>query len=671
MARASHNNSQGDSKPRAVSWAAIALAIVFLGASIWGTTGVAARKVQTPPGQTDPNGEEPENPDAVDLSNLGALDSIPVPLPENLSDFVSNRRTATALGKALFWDMQIGGDGKTACATCHFHAGVDSRIKNTVSPRGGIFRGANYQLTAADFPFHRLADPNRKKGSDNPVLFDTSEVVGSQGVIKKDFVDITPGSPYDIGITVPDATFQIDGTNARQVTGRNAPSVINAVYNDRNFWDGRANRFFNGVNPFGDMDPGAKIWVVGRMPQNNRNKTKALPANGQDLSFRQESILLDNASLASQAVGPPNNEVEMSWNDRMFPELGRKMLSLRPLELQQIHANDSVLGAYASSGGRGFATGYDYARLIRESFHDSFWSAEEITPDGFTQMEANFSLFWGLSIMLYESTLISDDSPFDRFVKGDTTAMSSEAIEGLKIFTNDGKCVNCHSGPEFTSATVSQLRGVLSSPDEPMVEFMAMQAGPNAFYDAGFYNIGVRPTQEDLGVGGGHPTLGPWSLSRRIQQGQSPDLNGRNISIGPNDRIAVDGAFKTPGLRNIELTGPYMHNGGMRTLEEVVLFYARGADFFHENIDDLDPDVNGINSVLGDPERVQALVEFLKALTDERVRYRQSPFDHPELVIPNGHSGVVAGVALDDDIVIDAVGAEGGSPLQSFEEMIP
>lgn len=607
----------------------------------------------------------------IDLSNLGALDSIPVPEPDNLSDFISDRAKAIALGKALFWDMQVGGDGKTACATCHFHAGADSRTKNTIAPRTGTFRGANYQLTAADFPFHRLADPHRKRSDDNPVIFDTSEVVGSQGVVKKDFVKIVPGNPYDIGVTVPDPIFNIGGVNARQVTGRDAPSVINAVYNDRNFWDGRANRFFNGVNPFGDMDPDAKIWVVGRFPQNNRNKTKKLPANNKDLSFRQESILLDNASLASQAVGPPNNEVEMSWNGRMFPELGQKMLSLQPLALQQIDPTDSVLGPYVNQNGRGFAPGYDYARLIRESFHDSFWSAAEVTPDGFTQMEANFSLFWGLSIMLYEGTLVSDDTPFDRFVKGDKSALSDQAIEGLKIFTSEGKCVNCHSGPEFTSATVSQLRGVLSNPDEPLIEFMPMQAGPNAFYDAGFYNLGVRPTGEDLGVGGGHPTLGPWSLARRVQQGQSPDLNGNDISIGPNDRLAVDGAFKTPGLRNIELTGPFMHNGGMRTLEEVVLFYARRADFFEENIDNLDPDVDGIPEVAGDQERVDALVAFLKSLTDERVRYRQAPFDHPELIIPNGHSGTQGDLAIDDDIVIEAVGAQGGTAIQSFEEIVP
>lgn len=98
-----------------------------------------------------------------------------------------------------------------------------------------------------------------------------------------------------------------------------------------------------------------------------------------------------------------------------------------------------------------------------------------------------------------------------------------------------------------------------------------------AYYDGGFYNIGVRPTHEDLGLGTKHPVFGPLSYSRQEQNGRNPDPVK---SINPEARVTVDGAFKTPTLRNIELTGPYMHNGGMKSLEEVVQFYTRGADFF-------------------------------------------------------------------------------------------
>lgn len=579
-----------------------------------------------------------------------ALSTVPVPLPKNLDDFIENRDAAITLGKALFWDIQVGGDGRTACASCHFHAGADNRTRNTVAPRTGSFRGANSTLTAGDFPFHRLANPNEKKSDSNPVVFDTSEVVGAQGVIKRLFNAIRERSPVDDGTTIPDPVFNLNGVNTRQVTGRNTPTVINAVFNDRNFWDGRANRFFNGVNPFGDMDPNARVWMYEK--------------GGKQ--FTRVSIRLDNASLASQAVGPPNNSVEMSWDGRTFAQLGRKMLSLAPLSSQKVHQDDSVLGKLASTSGPGLKMGGTYSELIKTAFGKQWWSSPEPTPDGFTHMEANFSLFWGLSIMMYESTLVSDDSPFDRYARGDGNALTERQKAGLEIFLNQGKCINCHKGPEFTGAAVSQLRGPNREPTETMIEFMTMAIGPEAFYDAGFYNIGVRPTAEDLGVGASHPQFGPLSLTRRVQSGQRPDLNGQSITISPGARVAVDGAFKTPTLRNVELTGPFMHNGGMKSLEEVVLFYARGADFENENIQNLDPNVDGVGHILGNADRVAALVEFMKSLTDDRVRYQKAPFDHPELPIPNGHSGVSGGIATDNIVILPAVGRAGGDPLKPF-----
>ena len=67
-----------------------------------------------------------------------ALSDVPVPRPANLGDFVRDERAAEVLGKALFWDMQVGSDDVQACATCHFRAGADPRAKNQVSP--GLLR---------------------------------------------------------------------------------------------------------------------------------------------------------------------------------------------------------------------------------------------------------------------------------------------------------------------------------------------------------------------------------------------------------------------------------------------------------------------------------------------------------------------------------------------------
>jgi cytochrome c peroxidase len=109
---------------------------------------------------------------------------------------------------------------------------------------------------------------------------------------------------------------------------------------------------------------------------------------------------------------------------------------------------------------------------------------------------------------------------------------------------------------------------------------MIMGDGQPAVYDNGFYNIGVRPTFEDLGVGGNDPFGNPLSETRVAQLGRFNALLGDepNVAVAPGDWTAVDGAFKTPGLRNVELTAPCFHNGGQLTLRQVVDFYNRGGD---------------------------------------------------------------------------------------------
>jgi len=211
---------------------------------------------------------------------------------------------------------------------------------------------------------------------------------------------------------------------------------------------------------------------------------------------------------------------------------------------------------------------------------------------------------------------------------------------------------------------------------------MLMGDGNAAFYDQGFYNIGVRPTPEDRGVGGIDPYGFDLSFTRQFKwrvlgfPQLAPDkfnVNACNFTVkfqaggkdclptfsGPTDpqlRDAVDGANKTSGLRNVGLSPPYFHNGGQATLADVVRFYNRGGDrqgnfpndttgfgptsFGVTNGTNLDPDIGNIsnpNQVLGLTDVEQAnLVAFMLSLTDNRVACHQGPFDHPQLPIPNG-----------------------------------
>lgn len=618
---------------------------------------------------------------------LASLKTIRVPEPPNLGEFIQDRGAAIQLGKALFWDMQVGSDGVQACASCHFRAGADPRIKNQLSP-GGVhidepgepgfdgfqLGGPNYILQPGDFPFHLLKDPDDR---DSTVLRDINDVASSQGVFLREFVDIDPGSPVEIGNVIPDPVFQIGlpvggalrFVNTRRVEPRNTPTTINAAFNFHNFWDGRARNVFNGVNPFGEIDSRATVLRV-----NGRGEVESV------------RIRLENASLASQAVGPPLSDFEMSFRGRSFPRIGKKMLALRPLARQIVHPEDSTLGPLVVSR---TGLGVSYAALIQKAFRREWWDSDKIVtfdagenrslsdlPPGqprntnqFTLMEANFSLFFGLAIQLYESTLIADDTPLDQYLEGKEAALTDQQKRGLEIFVGDkAKCINCHGGPELTNASVRNVVG-------ERLERMIMGDGGEAVYDNGFYNIGVRPTREDLGRGGTFgggpygrspdgvrfsPALPlPISDARLAQIGLFFDPN-LNPPIRPDERVAVDGAFKTPGLRNVELTAPYFHNGGQATLRQVVEFYNRGADFARQNLADLDPDIAPIG--LSEEEK-QALVAFLQALTDQRVRWERAPFDHPQLLVPNGHLRRMykqpPPTAEDEFLEIPAVGRNG------------
>ncbi len=320
------------------------------------------------------------------------LRTVSVPKPANLFRFVADETAAIRLGKALFWDMQLGSDGTVACASCHFHAGTDNRTHNTANAGGsGTFdvTAPNGALQPEDFPFHKLADRhNRGTGGLDPndpaVVSSRDDVVGAQGVVKTGF-QCRAGRPCRRPRPLQrDANFTSNARNVRQVTGRNAPSVINAVFNFANFLDGRANHYFNGSNPFGVQDVNARVLLNAGGVLVPLNLVDAADPGNQ----------LDNSSLASQAVGPPPNEVEMSWNGREWRDIGRKMLTLTPLAGQVVHQNDSMLGFlsknFTTPGATGLAT--TYPAMIQAAFQPEFWNGTG-TVDGFTQMEINFPSF--------------------------------------------------------------------------------------------------------------------------------------------------------------------------------------------------------------------------------------------------------------------------------------
>ncbi len=637
---------------------------------------------------------------ALAQPQVSSLKDVPVPEPANLYDFVKDKQAAIALGKALFWDMQVGSDSVQACASCHFHAGADDRTKNQINPglnandtvfgNSGIpgfpavpglpQLGPNYQVIASDFPFHsrdpetagvpRLPLPGEEFGN---VVRDCNDVMSSQGVRFSQFLGVVKGRSIDKGKPLDDPVFNLKNKNTRRVEPRNTPSVINAVFNADNFWDGRASMVFNGVNAFGFRDQSSSV-------KKNVNGT-----------LTDVIVRIPMGSLASQAVTPPLADFEMSFQGRDFPSVGRKMLSLRPLALQLVHPQDSVLGNMSRAllifgkvrGPKGLKVA-NYAEMVKKAFKDEWWNSQDVCsvdgstkymhrperqnprtffanlgkaiitkykkgmrlgPNDFTQMEYNFSLFFGLAVQLYQSTLVADDTPFDRFagstlnvrgdgnpIPADPNALTAQEQKGLALFgtnpaTDPGLgCVLCHTLPETTEHTIRNLQvdnsGVPHNllvylPDGDGGGFGLPNALPQAYIDFGMRNLAHRPSTDDIGRAGTAPNLPPFQNSldsdnplplsyvelAKLKKADKlppdvasyvPDLSSASAVIPiPGTPLPVDdksvtkGAFKVPNLRNGMFTAPYMHDGTYSTLRQVVQFYVRGGNFPNTNFNEI------------------------------------------------------------------------------------
>jgi cytochrome c peroxidase len=207
----------------------------------------------------------------------------------------------------------------------------------------------------------------------------------------------------------------------------------------------------------------------------------------------------------------------------------------------------------------------DYPTMFAEAFPDD---SDPITV-------ANLAK----AIGAFERTLISGSSPYDRFAHGDETAMSESAQRGMELFFGERfECFHCHGGFNF-SASVDHAGTVFEEA---------------TFFNTGLYNIDGR---------GAYP----------------PDNTGLEAISGDPDDM---GRFKPPTLRNIAVTAPYMHDGSIATLEEVLEHYARGGRNVTEGPYVGDGADNPYKSIfvsgfsMTDQER-DDVIAFLEALTDD------------------------------------------------------
>ncbi|MBI2467181.1 MAG: photosynthetic protein synthase I [Candidatus Rokubacteria bacterium] len=182
------------------------------------------------------------------------------------------------------------------------------------------------------------------------------------------------------------------------------------------------------------------------------------------------------------------------------------------------------------------------------------------------------------AVAAFLRTIVSRNAPIDRYLRGDTAALSAEAGEGLALFQGTAGCAQCHNGPllsdeKFHALGVPTDRDIFANPYRHITfrRFFRTLGAPNA-----------ENYREDPGLYGVTKDKADW------------------------------GKFRTPGLREVSRTAPYMHNGSLASLEDVVAFYDRGGGQHANKSARLRP------LRLTEAEQ-RALVEFLKSLSGDPV----------------------------------------------------
>jgi cytochrome c peroxidase len=310
----------------------------------------------------------------------------------------------------------------------------------------------------------------------------------------------------------PDALF---GTNP-QVTRRKPPSYLDTMFSVALFWDGRANTAF--------VDP-------------EKAGTTVIAAGG---------------ALESQAVAPPMNDGEMACEQRTWAKLEAKLAVAKPLaKAKEIPAELQAAICKAGSS---------YPQLFNAAFGSTDITAARVA----------------MAIATHERTLISNKTPYDNDLAGDTGALTAAQKNGRDVFFGAGLCQRCHQPPNFGFTT----------------------AGAQLYVNLGFEN--------DAGVG--------WDKGRAEQTDAGSDV----------------GSFRTVTLRNVGLREGegLLHNGigSGADLPTLISSYSNPpSDNFNTSpFMTVKPNLT--------VQQQSDLVDFLRnGLTDPRVKNEQFPFDRPKL----------------------------------------
>ena len=197
------------------------------------------------------------------------------------------------------------------------------------------------------------------------------------------------------------------------------------------------------------------------------------------------------------------------------------------------------------------------------------------------------------AIAAFERTIVAGNSPFDRFFYGgEEDALTEQQKRGFDIFVNQGRCVSCH--------VIEQTQALFTD---------------NRFHNIG---VGINAIQDDVPELAGKFLKADMTLAEVdvevLTDARTSELGRFAISHGMDDL----GSFKTPTLRNVALTAPYMHDGSIETLEDVMVHYMNGG------VTEVGDPVNdflsgGIRPLNIEVEDIDDLVAFMEALTSPEI----------------------------------------------------